>query len=108
MEQPEPTFVVERSNEGPRVEVRLVGELDMAAAASAIREAAQAAEGAEAVVVDLSGLTFIDSTGLNALVRIRHLSAEPDGPQVVLRSPSPAISKVLRLTALSDYLDIGE
>ena len=102
------TLSIDRAREGDRLVLRLRGELDMSTAAVAIDAATAAVSEAASVVVDLRGLTFIDSSGLNALVRIRRLTREPDGPPVALRAPSDAIRKVLDITGLATYLEITE
>jgi anti-anti-sigma factor len=72
------------------------GELDLATAdelASVL--AAEARRGAQ-VTLELSGLTFIDSTGLAVLIRTA-TSSGTTGPLVLLR-PSKAVRRVLDLT----------
>lgn len=57
------------------------------------------------LAVDLSAVTFIDSTGLGALVRM-HQAAGALGKLLSLRNPSPRVSRVLRLCALDTVLPI--
>ncbi|MEU9303188.1 STAS domain-containing protein [Streptomyces sp. NPDC048269] len=54
------------------------------------------------VVVDLSGLTFCDSAGLNALLRGR-LIADASGRTLRLAAPTRQIRRLLELTG-SDHL----
>ncbi|WP_078661668.1 STAS domain-containing protein [Streptomyces sp. NRRL B-24484] len=49
------------------------------------------------MVVDLSGLTFCDPTGLNVLLRARR-DAENSGMGMVLAAPSLAVTQVLEIT----------
>jgi len=49
--------------------IRLVGELDMSTAAELDEVLATAVEHGGAVTIDLSELTFMDSTGINAFLR---------------------------------------
>jgi len=102
------TLSIDRVREGDRLVLHLRGELDMSTAAVVVDAATAAFSEAASVVVDLRGLTFIDSSGLNALVRIRRLTGESDGPPVTLRAPSDAIRKVLDITGLATYLEIAE
>jgi len=51
--------------------LRLRGELDMASTAQ-LREALAKMPGAGQATIDLSGLTFIDSSGLHAIVEFAH------------------------------------
>ena len=57
------------------------------------------------VVVDLTHLSFIDSTGLTVLTQVRNrLSAEHG--QLVLRAVPPAAHRVLELTGLLAVFDV--
>jgi anti-anti-sigma factor len=49
------------------------------------------------LVLDLEGVTFLDSTGLQCLVRLRDVLLDR-GEKLVLRSPSPAVCRVFDLT----------
>ena len=62
-------------------------------------------DGAQRVVLDLSDMTFIDSTGIGALVGAlkRCRSAAGD---VVLRGPSAATNRVLELTGLHSVFEV--
>src|SRR5262249_20022866 len=57
------------------------------------------------LVLDMSAVTFIDSTGLGALVRMRQ-EAAAQGKPLLLRNPSEAVLKVLSLSALGTVLQI--
>jgi anti-sigma B factor antagonist len=89
-----PIFSVTTRTEGADLVVVALGELDIAGA-PAIRKliADSATSGRERVVVDLSGVTFIDGAGLGGLL------AEPrrKGVEVVLRAPSPPVERLLEL-----------
>jgi anti-sigma B factor antagonist len=52
-------------------------------------------------VVDLSGVTFIDSRGLHGLIRSQQ-AARQQGDDLILRDPSNAVRRVLELTGLID------
>lgn len=80
------------------VEVR--GELDTATAPllQDLLDQLMAA-GARRVVVDLSEATFVDSTGLGALLSA-HRRMQADHGQLVLSQPLPATRRLLELTAL--------
>jgi anti-sigma B factor antagonist len=51
------------------------------------------------LTVDLSGVTFIDSTGLGALVRIRNIALEFD-KELIFCDPSPRVQKLFEVTGL--------
>jgi anti-sigma B factor antagonist len=82
----------------------LIGELDMAgidALEGAVQEAHD--EGAARVAFDLRELTFIDSTGLRALVSVHDLCRER-GCEVALIPGPRAVQRVFELTGLTDVL----
>jgi anti-anti-sigma factor len=53
------------------------------------------------LVIDFGGVTFVDSTGLGALVRIRN-EAERHGKRVDLVGVRREVRRVLELTGLSE------
>ena len=86
----------------------LSGELDMATAdelrSIGIRALASLGERAR-LDVDMAALTFIDSSGLGALISIRN-AAEDGGHEVALMNVSPSIVRLLELTGLRDAFTI--
>jgi anti-sigma B factor antagonist len=54
------------------------------------------------LIVDLSGVTFIDSTGLGALVRIQSIALEFN-KDVTFRNPSPQLQKLVKRTGLDGF-----
>jgi anti-sigma B factor antagonist len=86
--------------------VRLSGELDMAArpvvaervAAALVEEA-----GVAQVVVHLGAVKFCDSSGLGALLDIRRVAGQ-FGTEMVLRSPSASMARVLDIAGIDDLL----
>jgi anti-sigma B factor antagonist len=88
--------------------VEVEGEVDLATAPTlqdALVEAI-AAEPTE-VVVDLSGVTFMDSTGLAALVRAHQRAAERGG-SMRLVGASKGVRRILDLTGLDRVLEIHD
>jgi anti-anti-sigma factor len=91
---------------GPsRAEVRVCGEVDMATAPAmqeAIERAASSPPIAE-VTVDLGGVTFMDSSGLAALVNAQRALSRAD--QIVsLGRVTPRIERVLEVSGLAAVL----
>ena len=77
--------------------VRVVGELDLASASWVRDRIARAAHNpAREVVVDLSGVSFVDCAGLGALLGAQ---TQP-GSRLSLRAPSVAVLKPLELATL--------
>jgi anti-sigma B factor antagonist len=60
--------------------------------------------GALRIVVDMTDLTFIDSSGLAEIVRVATILG-PRG-RLVLRHPSPIVQRVVAITGLDDVFDI--
>ncbi len=86
--------------------VRLEGELDVASAPRFERVLNTALEkGASTVVLDLSELTFLDSTGIHVLISASRRAAD-QGCTFVLRSPTRSVLKVLRLTGVGRLMVI--
>ncbi len=80
----------------------LHGELDIATAdglADALVEVA-----GSTVVVDLSGLTFMDSTGIGALVVARNRVLANGQGQLVLTRPTAIVRKALEIVGLSQWI----
>lgn len=86
--------------------VVLTGEIDVSTS-NRVREAliAISNSGESSVVVDMANVTFMDSTGLAALVgplkRFRSMNG-----QIVLHSPSKGVQKVLEITGLTRVFTI--
>ena len=86
--------------------VAIAGELDMATVprVSAALEAEPAAS-AGAVVIDLAGVTFIDSTGLGALVKLEH-SLAARGGRLAIACPEGPARLLLDVTGLAELLAV--
>jgi stage II sporulation protein AA (anti-sigma F factor antagonist) len=83
-----------------RLTVRVAGEVDL-------DTADQLAAGLDAchgrVVVDLAGVTFIDSSGLGTLVRARNRLAS-EGGGLFVQDPSERVRRLFELTGLTELL----
>jgi anti-anti-sigma factor len=73
----------------------LEGELDMSSAELLLSHA-EAGDPGRDLVLELSGLRFMDSSGLRAILQIAH-RREGDAI-VVLRNPTPPVERVLRIS----------
>jgi anti-anti-sigma factor len=84
--------------------IALRGELDLTGAPR-IEEHVQSAllNGGGAFVLDLSELTFMDSTGVNALLRTRSLLGREQRDLVVVCPPGP-VRRVLEIIGVIDML----
>jgi len=101
-------FSVEAEREGDAAVVRLHGELDLATAPR-LRRALGALLDTRpsALVVDLSDLTFVDTSGVR-VVRAACIQAGLEGCSFTLRWPTRAVRKMLSLTGVDRLLDIED
>jgi anti-sigma B factor antagonist len=85
----------------------VAGEIDLYTAPRLHAELAAALAGAVAVqlVVDMSGVEFCDSTGMNVLLAAQR-QARDGGGDLQLSGPRPAIRKVLQLTGLETVFTV--
>jgi anti-sigma B factor antagonist len=94
------------STDGDRATVALRGELDLSGVDRARRAIEQAESGeASLLVLDLSQLDFIDSTGLEVLLRAAR-RAHDTGRRLIVARPSTYVRRLLELTAIDQALDI--
>jgi anti-anti-sigma factor len=101
-------FELRSSRIADAVVVAIVGEIDMATAPEVSRAIDATRDDASRVVVDLTEVTFLDSSALNALVHCQRDLAENDiGFRVV--SPSDhAVRNVFEITHLTGTLSVVE
>lgn len=93
---------IECRRDGEAVVVTLGGELDLASAPELERELREAeAANPARVVIDLSGLGFMDSTGLQALLRTRE-RAHAGAYELALRRGPHQVQRVFELTKTVD------
>jgi anti-anti-sigma factor len=74
--------------------IRLEGELDLSGA-SEFRRALEEAARSDALTIDASGLSFMDSSGLKALVDVA--ASRNGGPPIVLLRPTRPIMRLLEI-----------
>lgn len=80
----------------------LTGEFDIAAIDECQATVDAVLDAQREVVLDLSELTFLDSTGIRAFLIV----AGKVGGGVVLRKPTPSVRRVLDLTGIEGRLGI--
>lgn len=90
------------TNGGTRVTVE--GELDASTAGDLARHVLATEHGA--VELDLAGVTFVDSSGLAALIEA-HLRLSRDGRRLLIVSESPTVKRVLELAGVTGHLDFS-
>jgi anti-sigma B factor antagonist len=87
---------------GTRITVR--GELDFSVAARLEESILEARNGGEPIVLDLSGVTFLDSSALRALVSAG-VALKDSGVRLQVGPRSEAVSRILEITGLDDAAD---
>ena len=88
------------------VRVALVGELDLSTVAKVQEELRRVEASSPAtLVVDLSKLTFLDSTGLRCIVTADE-RARAEGRRIVIVRGPDAVQRVFAITRLDDRLEM--
>jgi anti-anti-sigma factor len=86
--------------------VRLAGELDLSQADSFSQELERAEETQpDVLVVDLRGVSFMDSTGLRLLLAALR-RAEPAGRRLVLVRGQEQVRELFRVARLNDVFEL--
>ncbi|MFL6105658.1 MAG: STAS domain-containing protein [Marmoricola sp.] len=94
-------FVSTETRDDGSCTVSVAGEVDIATVDEFLDAASCCLDsGGTNVVIDLGGVTFIDSSGLGALVRIRNLARER-GADVTLDRVPDAVARLLEVTGLA-------
>jgi anti-sigma B factor antagonist len=103
---PGAAFSATMSGDGARMTIAATGEVDLLAAPelrAALVDATQS--GANEVALDLSGVSFIDSTGLSVIVHAwRRLDA--DGRRLVVTAASEPVTRVVTTAGLAGLLGL--
>jgi len=100
-------LVIVTEHHGRQSVLRLLGELDLSnkdllrGAISGVLE-----HGPRVLVLDLSGLSFMDCSGLRVLVGTHRHLAE-DQRQLFIAGSRPLVRRLIRLTGLDAYLRLG-
>jgi anti-sigma B factor antagonist len=103
-----PMLAFTEARSGDRVEVAVVGEVDLATKDSLVGVATRVIkEGPALLVLNLAGVPFIDSTGLSSLIKIRSVCDEA-GCALELSNIQDRVAKLLSLTGLGTYLNAME
>jgi anti-sigma B factor antagonist len=99
---------IESTSRGDTIVLSLRGELDLTSAPVFERELRAVGETSpRRVVIDLSGLEFMDSTGLRALLLARE-RAQSDGHELALRRGPRQVQRVLELTKTAEAFEFED
>ena len=101
-----PTFVIEVTRHEGTAVLSLAGELDIATVDEFSRAVDEARRHCTELDIDLTGLEFMDSSGLRALVTV-HNASEAHGFTYRLCGAPPRVQRILALTGLDELLVFG-
>jgi anti-sigma B factor antagonist len=102
-ETPGFSITVDAEESAPRVVV--IGELDLLTSPQLKdRLAALIDERPSRIVLDLTGVTFFDSSALNVVIHSQRLAEEHESELAVV--PSAAVSRVIELTGVAEHLTL--
>jgi anti-sigma B factor antagonist len=97
-------FNCQVTSDGEHAVVAPQGELDMATVGAVEQELRRLrGSGAGKIVLDLGGLTFMDSSGLHLVVRWTS-EASKDGFEFELEPGPPVVQRIFELSALEETL----
>ncbi len=98
-------FQIHESVEGGRPVVCPAGELDLAEVRTLSERLRELLKAQRETILDLSQLTFIDSSGIRLLLEITR-DAKEGGYTLRLRSPAPVVRDTLRLAGVLALLGL--
>ncbi len=84
----------------------LTGELDIASAGTLRGCLASIDRQCRNVTIDLTGLTFVDSTGISVLIEA-HERCESEMRQLTLSNPSGHVTRVIELLGIAQVIPIA-
>lgn len=83
----------------------VIGDLDVAGGARLERVLLDLDDAGRIVQLDLSGVTFVDSTGLRSLLAASR-RAQIDGRRLGLVNPSQVVRRLLEITATAELFEV--
>ena len=97
---------VTTQDSGGQVTISLKGELDLSSVGKVEEELERVeATGTSLLILDLSQLSFLDSTGLRAVVKANERARENGRRFVIVRGPD-AVQRVFSITRLEERLEM--
>ncbi len=85
--------------------IELVGEIDLGTASIVEDEVRRAEESEDLIVLDLSAVSFMDSTGVRMVLAADHRLRERGGALHLTHLP-PQVEKLFKLVGITDHLTI--
>jgi len=101
-----PDLVLSTQTDGDRSVLAIKGELDAYTAPGLEEQVTRSvAGGTRTVVLDLRGTTFLDSSGLRAILTLQRRLAESGG-ELPLGRPSEPVTRLLEITGLTEHFTV--
>lgn len=100
-------FSVDVSDRGGVAVLSVAGEVDVATAPQLRQEAVRLATPGRGLVLDLSGVEFLDSTGLGVVVGVLK-RVRTHGGELAIAGAENHVRKVFEITRISDVLPMYE
>ena len=98
-------FRITRTDDAHGVVLAAFGQLDLRSAPQLQERLAEVlAEAHERVLLDLNGLTFVDSAGVSVLIRAKE-EAERTGSRLVLRRPTEQLQRIFSVIGVVQWLE---
>jgi anti-anti-sigma factor len=98
------SFAIDCQLQAGSAQMSVTGELDIATVGQLEAEVGGVlARGVRALVLDLSGLTFIDSSALRLFIVLNERSAEQDWQLSLIRPSGPALS-IFQISGAEEHL----
>jgi anti-sigma B factor antagonist len=98
-------FNVELSGDDHAIVLSVTGELDLATSPELEAALERAATGPELLILDLRGVSFMDSTGLSLLVKAHRRAQESQRRLAVVRGGAQ-VQRLLTLTGVAERLTL--
>lgn len=99
-------LTIEETTNGATTVLDIAGEIDLATAPQ-LNARIETIQPDATVVLDMSGVTFMDSTGLRVLIGAHERSKEAGGRLAVVASEGP-VTKLLSITGVDAWLDLHD
>jgi anti-sigma B factor antagonist len=98
---------IDSSTRADRTAVAITGEIDLATA-DAMGDAVREHLGTGPVLLDLSGVEFMDSSGVRVLDTLLREVDDEGWDLLVVPTLTPAVTQVLELTGMRDQLPFAD
>ena len=99
-------LIVSVTEQDDSLRVTVTGELDVSTVPAFNKELAELRHAsARTVVLDLSGTTFMDSTGLSAVL-VAEMHARMRGQRFVVVAGPPHVHELFKLTGVDNFLEV--